>query len=288
MRHNTAKPNMRPTLTKSARYRAQSARYRAFTLIELLVVIAIIAILAAMLLPALAKAKQKAQAITCVNNLKQLSLAWIMYSDDYRGELPPNFSTTAGSPTAAWIRGWLSWTPGNTDNTNRHYLTNPDYALLAPYSKGSAGIYKCPGDREPCDLGPRVRSYAMNNMMNGKGALPYLNQRPGQQYLLYKKLSQITRPGPSDAWVFIEEHADSINDGFFWVNMFSTTKWADIPASYHGTSGALAFADGHAEIKKWSDPSIAGRPVTKTAYGQGSASAGEDLIWLQRHTTVLP
>jgi len=128
----------------------------------------------------------------------------------------------------------------------------------------------------------------MNNMMNGKGSLNYLNQRPGQQYRLYKKLSDIVRPYPVDTWVFIEEHADSINDGFFWVNMFSTTKWADIPASYHGRSGALTFTDGHAEIKRWSDSSIAGRPVTRGGYGQGSADAGQDLSWLQSHTTALP
>jgi hypothetical protein len=176
----------------------------------------------------------------------------------------------------------------NTDNTNRAYLTDPQYALLAPYSKGSAGIYRCPGDKMPCDLGERVRSYSMNNMMNGKGSLNYLNQRPGQQYRLYKKLSDIVRPYPVDTWVFIEEHADSINDGFFWVNMFSTTKWADIPASYHGRSGALTFTDGHAEIKRWSDSSIAGRPVTRGGYGQGSADAGQDLSWLQSHTTALP
>lgn len=268
--------------------RSKPEQHLGFTLIELLVVIAIIAILAAMLLPALTRAKQKAHQITCVSNLKQLSLAWIMYADDNNQELPPNYSTTAGSPTKAWIRGWLSWAPNNTDNTNKLFLTDPQYALLAPYSVRSAGIYKCPGDRMPCALGDRVRSYAMNNMMNGKGGLSYLNQRPGQQYRIYKKLTHITDPAPVNAWVFIEEHADSINDGFFWVNMFSTTRWADIPASYHGRSGALAFADGHAEIKLWSDASIAGRPVTQRSYGQGSAAGGEDLIWLQRHTTALP
>ena len=175
--------------------RNTSSRDSGFTLIELLVVIAIIAILASLLLPALSRAKQKAQAITCVNNLKQLAMAWIMYADDSQDQLPPNFSTTAGSTEAAWIRGWLSWTANNTDNTNTLFLADAKYALLAPYSKGSTGIYKCPGDKVPCDLGMRVRSYSMNNMMNGKGTATYLNQRPGQQYLLYKKAQQHHPPG---------------------------------------------------------------------------------------------
>ena len=128
----------------------------------------------------------------------------------------------------------------------------------------------------------------MNGMMNGLSTAFYLNQRPGQLYRLYRKTSDIVRPQPSDAFVFIEENADSINDGFFFVSMFSTTKWYDLPASYHGRSGALSFVDGHAEIKAWSDPGIAGRRVTKTDPGKGVVDAGNDLIWVQSHTTALP
>lgn len=258
-----------------------------FTLIELLVVIAIIAILAGLLMPVLGKAKLKAGRVGCVNNLRQLTFAWMMFADDNEGRLPPNMSTTGNMADEAWVRGVLSWAPGNTDNTNVLYLTDPRYALLAPYSGGQPGIYKCPGDRVPCDLGPRVRSYSMNNMMNGKGQAAYLNQRPNKKYQIYRKYTDITRPPPVNTWVLIDEHADSINDGFFWVNMFETVVWEDIPASYHGASGALSFADGHAEIKLWHDPSIRDRPVTQTTYAQGTARAGQDLLWLQERTTAL-
>jgi len=104
------------------------------------------------------------------------------------------------------------------------------------------------------------------------------------------KHSQILKPAPSMAWVFIDEHGDSLNDGFFRVNMSSTTVWSDLPASYHGGSGALSFADGHSEIKRWTDASIKDRPVAKIQYASGSATASPntDMLWLQERTTSLP
>jgi prepilin-type N-terminal cleavage/methylation domain-containing protein/prepilin-type processing-associated H-X9-DG protein len=283
----------KPAANKLHKHRADLT-YSGFTLIELLVVIAIIAILAAMLLPALAKAKQKAYRIQCINNQRQLCLAWIMYADDNTGILTPNISTATSPGSVGWVKGNLSWAPGNTDNTNTLYLTNPQYALLAPYSSGTAGIYKCPGDRVACDLGPRVRSYSMNCMMNGLAINPSIidtlhsNQKPGKNYRIFTKLTTITSPTPSDAWVFIDEHADSINDGFFWVNMFDTTHWEDLPASYHGESGVLAFADGHAEAHRWTDSTISDRPVRQMSAGLGlPATPPDDLNWLQSRTTAL-
>lgn len=251
-------------------------------------VIAIIAILASLLLPALSKAKLKAQRITCMNNQRQLTLAWVLYADDFNGSLPPNASTDAPANTPSWVTGLLTWDSifaPNTDNTNTLNLTQ---SLLGPYCNRSIGIYKCPGDIVAGARGPRVRSISMNGMMAGIGSSatdPVVN--PG--YQLFTKQVQINNPSPSLAWVFIDEHADSINDGYFRVDMSQTSTWADLPASYHGESGVLSFADGHAEVKTWIDSSIRDRPVTKTAYVPFSATASPntDMLWLQVRTTSL-
>ena len=276
---------MRPLAVTNFARCAQGAR--GFTLIELLVVIAIIAILAAMLLPALSRAKQKADRTVCLNNQKQLTLAWIMYTDDNDGKLPPNASTTAaGQPS--WINGVLSWdlppAPANPENYNLANLTD---SLLGPYCSRAAGVYKCPGDKVAAAKGVRVRSLSMNGMMNGISTQPeVLNQSP-VPYQLFRKQANINNPSPSLAWVFIDEHGDSINDGFFRVDMSSTTAWRDLPASYHGASGALSFADGHAEIKRWSDTSVRDRAVTRSQHvsGSGTANPNADLRWLQERTT---
>jgi len=248
------------------RRRLRSGRVSAFTLIELLVVIAIIAILAAMLLPALARSKDKAYTVGCLSNLKQLEVCFHLYALDNQDLLPPNNSVMliGGGVMASGI----SWCPdhANTDTTDLRT------GVLFPYNTAAA-IYHCPADRSTVAITAgtqspqlRNRSYNMSQSVNG---YPEFMALPAPVYMLpaWKKFSEIRKPTPSQLFVFIDENPDTMLDAQFGnpVGMpFFTDMWWDKPADRHNQGGNISFADGHAERWRWKvpkTPAYAGQPI---------------------------
>ena len=282
---------------------------RGFTLIELLVVIAIIAILAAMLLPALSRAKTKAQGIYCMNNHKHLVLAWKMYVDDNRDVLP--FSKGNGNyDPYAWCNGWLDYSSA-ADNWDINHDINK--SIMWPYCGQSGGIFRCPSDQSAVNMRgtmmPRVRSMSMVAWVGGRGsgagqlaALNWSQTTLGTssgEARIYRKFNDMTDPGPSRTAVFLDEREDSINDGMFVIAMegAATTLGGaptpgsygiiDYPAAYHGGAGGFSFADGHSELRRWRDP----RTTPKVMKGQNydfnfkPTPNNSDVAWMQENCT---
>jgi prepilin-type N-terminal cleavage/methylation domain-containing protein/prepilin-type processing-associated H-X9-DG protein len=248
---------------------------RAFTLIELLVVIAIIAVLAALLLPVLGKSKAKAEGAKCASNLQQLSLAWVLYAEDNGDLLVNNHGvpeTLARRQT--WANNVEDW-EASLDNTNLVYLSD---SKLGPFASRSTRIYKCPADREPAPNGQRIRSMSMNAMVGNPGEL---TNRFNPFYVQFYKAAEIRNP--SGIFVFLDEQADTLNDGFF-VNRLEDNTWGNVPGSYHNGAVNLSYADGHLESHRWLVPSTV-RPVLRTRIDAFPASPATDFEWLKIRTS---
>lgn len=251
---------------------------RAFTLIELLTVLATIAVISMLLLPALAASKPPAQAFQCLENQRRLVLAWRLYSDDYSGKIVLNASLSSGhvSDSGNWVLDDVASLP---NATNTALIKG---GSLFPYTK-SVSIYKCPADPTTLFSGsvqlPRVRSISMNAWLNPFVAWNSVG-------FVFRKQTDITNPPPANLWVFLDENPATINDGFFVCDP-TINRWVDIPAAYHSSGSGISFADGHAIIRKWSDPVV----LTPIFGGSGGVPPQQipptDLQWLQAHSTAV-
>ena len=289
---------------------------RAFTLLELLVVTATLAILAALLLPALAGTRSANHGIYCMNNTRQLMNAVHMYAADSNDWLPGN----ADDPS---FNNWVKGDMGTPDATNTLFLTNAAYCKISPYTGPAPSLFRCPADRSSWDpvFGtitsgqrgiPRVRSYSMNQAVGTKPP-GFDGTQPGQNiavngpwlngqhthianhpYRTYGRLADVIAPSPANLFVFLDEAPLSINDGSFAMSMTGPNGWPyvgttvlmiDWPATYHDFGGGFAFADGHSEIHKWTDARTL-QPSPGGTVDQNNPVPNPDILWIQQHTSA--
>jgi prepilin-type N-terminal cleavage/methylation domain-containing protein/prepilin-type processing-associated H-X9-DG protein len=269
---------------------APKARRAGFTLIELLVVIAIIGILAAMLLPVLARAKARAQGIVCLNNTKQLDLALLLYASEHDDRLPYNLGMVGSSfrTPLNWVNNVMTWDL-SSDNTNSATLTD---AGLGPFVSGDARIFRCPSDdvlsavQRAAGWEARIRSYSMNAMVGNAGAFSTNGFNVNNpHYTQFFSLTQMRQP--SEIFAFLDEHPDSINDGYFLERDYYP-EWHDLPASYHNGSAAFAYADGHGDMHRWLDPKTLVPPAPNAANLPIPipATSRADFEWVTDHMSI--
>ena len=303
-RSNSNPQSLEDNLRTFASMRAHSTKQtNGFTLIELLVVIAIIAILAGMLLPALSKAKQKGHGIKCLNNMRGLTLGWVIYATDHDDRIP--FAGSGTGVSGAWISGTMNFDPANASNWD--VTVDLEKSVLWPYAGKSAAVFKCPADRslitpttgpQAGKPTPRIRTMSMNQWFGGFGnptmvfaGKPAWSSPP---WMMYRRVTDVTDPGPSNTILFFDMREDAINSGGLLISMAGApstpalTEWVDydLPAFYHNKAGGLSFADGHSEIRRWQDPRTM-PPATPGVLlaNQGVSPNNPDIIWLQQRAT---
>lgn len=291
-----------PKVNASAR---RAGRRRGFTLIELLVVMAVISVLAAILLPVLSQAKSRAQAIICLNNTRQLGLAWQVYAGQHDDGLPYNLGLAGTSfrTPLNWVNNVMTWDL-SSDNTNTATLT---HSALGPFVGGSASVYRCPSDhalstaQREAGWTERIRSYSMNALVGDAGAISasgYNTNAP--DYTQFFKLMQI--PRPAEIFVFLDEHPDSIDDGYFVERVpadaysyssaqsypTSSRQWIDLPATYHNLATAMSFADGHSDLHRWTQTGTYRPPFPNGANLPIQIPRGqaEDFDWVLAHMSI--